>query len=44
MAGDAGLSHAEDFLDLRDRQFFALEEVKQPEARGIGQKPQRFYY
>jgi hypothetical protein len=44
MGRDAGLAHAEDFLDLGDGQFLALQQVQEAEACGIGEKPQRFYY
>jgi len=43
MGGDAGLAHAEDLLKLGDGELFALEEVEEAKAGGIGEEAQRFY-
>jgi hypothetical protein len=43
VGGDAGLTHAEDFLELGNGELLALEEVEEAEAGGIGQEAERFY-
>jgi hypothetical protein len=43
MPGDARLSHAEDFLEFEDGEFFLLKEEQEAQPGFIGEQAQEFY-
>ncbi len=43
MAGDAGLPHAQHFLDLDDGELLFLQQKEQAQTRFVGEEAQGFY-